>query len=66
MHCLVLKVVTSNSSYGQSKKWLIFVKIAFGFLKIDTSWNMDLSISLERALEELLNGLSILKLWTVK
>ena len=72
MHYLVLKFVTLNSNYAQSKKGL---KNSMGLdtSKIDPPQNQDPSKSLERPYKELLNALfsfeirhSVLKLWSIK
>ena len=63
MHVLVLKSVTPNSNYGQSKKGpqnkqksLCSMGYSFWYVKIDPSQNQDLSTSLERSYKELLNA----------
>ena len=80
MHILVLKFVTLNSNYGQSKKGpqngkksLYSMGYNLWYVKIDPSQNQYLSTSLERSYKELLNACfsfeicpSELKLWTVK
>ena len=78
MQVLVLKSVTLNSNYGQSKKGpqngkKSLYSMGFWYVKIDSSRNRDLSTSLERSYKELLNASfsfeirhSKLKLWAVK
>ncbi len=63
MHVLVLKSITPDLSYGQSKKGpqnkqksLCSMSYSFWYVKIDPSQNQDLSTSLERSYKELLNA----------
>ncbi len=61
MHVLVLKSVTPNSNYGQSKigpqndKYSLN-SMGLWYVKIDPSQNQDSSISLERPYKILLNA----------
>ena len=62
MHVLVLKSVTPNSNYGESKKGpqnskKSLCSMGLWYVKLDPSQNQDLSTSLERSYKELLNAL---------
>ena len=61
MNVLVLKSVTPNSNYGQSKKGSqkdrkSLCSMSLWYIKIEPSQNQDLSTSLENPYKELLNA----------
>ena len=66
MNELVLKFVTLNLNYGQSKKGLKMAKkslcsigYSLWYIKINPSQNQDLNTSLEKSYEELLSKLQL-------